>query len=70
MATPSQNTVERVVVHPKFYYGGDNGKLQHIKPGTKLVLSEEEAERLKSKLADPAEQEVIDKTKEPAKQGK
>lgn len=42
-------SIKATVTHPKLYMAV-NGKLQHVEKGTELVLSEEQAKRLSSKV--------------------
>lgn len=52
-----------VVVHKKLYLGV-GGKLQHVKVGAQLTLSEEQAERLGKKVMSIKEAKTIDMTKD------
>lgn len=53
-------TVERVVTHPKLYLAV-KGKLQHIKAGTKITVTEDQLKGgLGRKTADPSTGETVD----------
>lgn len=52
-------TVKRIVTHPRFYMKM-GGKLQHVPKGTELTLSEEQAARMRTKLADPTTLSKLD----------
>lgn len=59
MAAPKRPT--HVVVHPKLYMA-PNGKLEHIKAGTELVLDKKIAEKLGDKVKAIGEEKAIDMT--------
>ena len=59
MAAPKRPT--HVVVHKKLYLMAE-GKLQHIKAGSELVLDEKTAKELGKKIKKMGEEETIDLT--------
>ena len=55
----SDKKVKREVAHPKLYLRV-GGKLQHVKKGTQLTVTEGQAARLGAKLVDPAVKAEVD----------
>jgi hypothetical protein len=55
-------SVKATVVHPKLYMVA-NGKLQHVEKGTELVLSEDQAKKLSSKIEIQKQVKKIDARK-------
>lgn len=59
MSAPKRST--HVVIHPKLYMAVE-GKLQHVKKGSELILSDKVAKKLGSKVGVMGEGKTIDMT--------
>ena len=57
----AEKKVTRTVAHPKLYLSVA-GKLQHIKKGTEVTVTESQCEAMGAKLMDPSQAEKLDTT--------